>query len=483
TAVVFYFVHYLNTWMNNRDKKFPPGPRNLPLIGNLHVVLFKGLHPTLMELSKTYGPVFSIQIGMKKMVVLAGYDAIKDALINQAEDFEERARIPIFEKMDKGMGLSFSHGDNWKFMRRFTISTLRDFGMGKTSLEEKIAEESLHLIQKIKAFKGEPFDNTMVIYSAVANIIVSMLLGNRMDYDDPEFKRLLELVNENIILLGQRMVYNVHPILGILPGSHRKFQKNIEELRSFIQCTFLKRLRDLDMNDQRGFIDAFLVRQNMEKENPQSYFHNENLTCLIRSLLNAGIETTSTTLRWCLLIMIKYPHYQEKVQEEISKVIGSAQPRYNHRLQMPFTNAVIHETQRFIDIAPMGLPHETARDTNFRGYHLPKGTHTIPLLTTVLRDKKRFKAPDEFDPSNFLNSEGQFMKNEAFMVFSAGRRICPGENLARMELFIFFTSLLQNFTFRLPPGVSEVNLTSRVGLTLAPLPQKVCAVPRIQEDG
>ncbi|XP_075717026.1 cytochrome P450 2K1-like isoform X3 [Rhinoderma darwinii] len=424
TVAAFFILHYLNTWMNNKNTNFPPGPRILPLIGNLHSVLFKGLHQTLLELSKTYGSVFSIQMGMKKMVVLAGYDAVKDALVNHAEEFEERARVPIFEKMDKGMGLSFSHGENWKIMRRFTISTLRDFGMGKTSLEEKIAEECSHLIQRVQSFKSMPFDNSRHICSAVANIIVSILLGNRMEYEDPHFKRLLDLIYENIKIMGQRMV--------------------------------------------------------LEKSYPQSYFHNDNLTGLIRSLINAGTDTTSASLRWCLLMMIKYPHYQEKVQDEITKVIGLAQPTYSHRLQMPFTNAVIHETQRISNIVPMSLPHETTRDVNFRGYNLPKGTHIIPLLTSVLHDKKQFKTPEVFDPNNFLDSEEQFMTNDAFMAFSAGRRVCVGEKLARMELFIFFTSLLQKFLFCLPPGVSEVDLTPAVGFTRSPIPHKMCAIPRIQ---
>ncbi|KAM4043861.1 cytochrome P450 2K4-like [Anomaloglossus baeobatrachus] len=481
TIFTIYILRYIYKWINNKNEKFPPGPRNLPLIGNLHIVLLKGLRQTLIKLSEIHGPVFSIQMGMKKMVVLAGYDTVKDALITHAEDFEERAKVPIFEKIDKQMGLSFSHGDNWKIMRRFTISTLRDFGMGKRSLEVKITEECSHLIQKIKHFKGEPFDNTRIIYSAVSNIIVSMIFGNRMEYEDPQFNRLLDIVAENIKLLGHRMVlvYNVYPVLGFLPGSHRKIQKNIEELYSFIKCIIMKHLKELDVNDQRSFIDAFLARQKLDKASPQSYFHNDNLTALIRSLFFAGTETTSTTLRWCLLMMIKYPHYQEKVQEEISKVIGLAQPNYSHRLHMPFTNAVLHETQRFADVVPLNLPHETTRDVNFRGYHLPKGTYIIPLLSSVLLDKTQFKVTKEFDPNNFLDSDGQFKNNEAFMPFSAGRRVCAGETLARMELFLFFTCLSQKFTFRLPPGISEVELTTSVGFTQAPVTQKICAIPRI----
>eukprot|EP00079_Xenopus_tropicalis_P018790 XP_004921009.1 PREDICTED: cytochrome P450 2K1-like [Xenopus tropicalis] len=145
---------------------------------------------------------------------------------------------------------------------------------------------------------------------------------------------------------------------------------------------------------------------------------------------------------------------------------------------MPFTNAVIHEILRFADIVPLSVPHETTRDVHFKGYFIPKGTYIIPLLSSVLKDKTQFDAPEEFNPNHFLDSEGNFLKKEAFMPFSAGRRACPGEILARMELFIFFTSLLQKFSFHSPPGVTNINLSSDVGFTSVPLEGMICAIPR-----
>ncbi|PIN97146.1 hypothetical protein AB205_0165090 [Aquarana catesbeiana] len=144
---------------------------------------------------------------------------------------------------------------------------------------------------------------------------------------------------------------------------------------------------------------------------------------------------------------------------------------------MPYTDAVIHEIQRFADIAPMNVPHATAKDVIFRGYNIPKGTTIIPLLTSVLRDKAYFEKPDEFYPEHFLDSEGNLKKNEAFIPFSLGKRSCAGENLAKMELFLFFTTLLQNFSFQAPPG-AVLDLTPALGFTNAPLPYKICAIPR-----
>ncbi|KAM4694848.1 cytochrome P450 2K1-like isoform 1-T1 [Discoglossus pictus] len=468
-------------WNTNIYKNFPPGPKPLPVIGNLHIINKKEPYKTFLELSKKYGSIFSIQMGAQKMVILCGYETVKDALVNHADEFSGRAKIPIFDETSKGNGVVFSNGENWKVMRRFTLSTLRDFGMGKKSLEDKINEECDSLIKKFDSFKGKPFENTTVMNGAVANIIVSILLGHRFDYENPIFLRLMSLINENIRLLGSPsvMLYNTFPsLMRWLPGNHKKIHGNIAEFHKFVIDILTKYKDQLDINDQRNLIDAFLVKQQEEKPNPRLYFHEKNLLSLLGNLFGAGMETTSTTLRWSFLIMMKFPEVQKNVQNEIEKVIGSAQPKMEHRKQMPYTDAVIHEIQRFSNIVPANIPHETTQDVTFKGYFLPKGTYVLPVLTSVLQDKAYFEKPDEFYPQHFLDSEGHFLKNDAFMPFSAGRRICAGENLAKMELFLFFTGLLQKFTFRPPPGAPEIDLTAATGLTRGPVTYQMCALPR-----
>ncbi|XP_073481198.1 cytochrome P450 2K1-like isoform X2 [Aquarana catesbeiana] len=419
--VILFLVKTYNEQKNQKYKNFPPGPKPLPFIGSLHVIDLQKPHYAFMKLSEEYGSVFSIQLGIEKMVVLCGYDTVKDALINHAEEFYERPNTAIIARTSHGNGILFAHGENWKVMKRFTLSTLRDFGMGRRSIENKINEEAQCLMQELKSYKGEPFENMTIVNAAVANIIVSILLGDRFEYGDPTILKLMRIINENIRSFGTIMI--------------------------------------------RGKPESTL------------YFHNDNLGMLVSDLFVAGMETTSTTLRWGLLLMIKNPEIQKKVQNEIDRVIGSAEPKIEHRKQMPYTDAVIHEIQRFADILPLNVPHATAKDVTFRGYNIPKGTTIIPLLTSVLRDKAYFEKPDEFYPEHFLDSRGNLKKNEAFIPFSLGKRSCAGENLAKMELFLFFTTLLQNFTFQAPPG-AKLDLTPALGFTNAPLPHKICAIPR-----
>ncbi|KAM9316918.1 cytochrome P450 2C5-like [Gastrophryne carolinensis] len=480
-VTVLFLVIILFGWKRKVHPNYPPGPPCLPFIGNMHLLNVKKPYQTFEELAQKYGPVYSLQIGGQKMVILCGYETVKDALVNHAEEFADRPYVPIFMDVIKGHGLVLSNGNSWKAMRRFTLSTLRDFGMGKTTIEDKITEECKCLVNTFKAFKEKPFENTMTINASVANIIVSVLLGHRFHYDDPRLLRLLTIINENIRLIGSPAVllYNSFPsLLKWLPGSHKLVYANADEMKAFVRETFMEHRKQLDVNDQSNFIDVFLVRQKEEKPNPELYFHDENLTILVMDLFAAGMETTSTTLRWGLLLMMKYPEIQKSVQNEIEKVIGAGEPRWIHRKQMPYTNAVIHEIQRFGNIVPTNVPHATSKDVTFKGFFLPKGTHIIPLLYSVLRDKNHFEKPEAFYPQHFLDSKGNFVLNEAFIPFSAGKRSCAGENLAKMELFLFFTTLLQIFTFQAPPG-AKLDLTSTVGFTSSPLKYEMCAIPRI----
>ncbi|XP_075717011.1 cytochrome P450 2K4-like [Rhinoderma darwinii] len=480
--IVLYILKSLNFWTSDSSVgNFPPGPRTLPVIGNLHMINLKRPNITLMKLAKKYGPVYSLQMGNVKMVVLSGYETVKSALVDYADDFSERPHIPIMEDINNGFGIPFSHGENWKAMRRFTLSTLRDFGMGKRTIEDRIIEECGFLIKLLESLEGKPTDLTIKTNFAIGNIIISIIVGHRFDYQDSALLHIMKIIDENMRLLGSPsiMIYNVLPIFQYLPGAHMKVKRNIEKLHAFFNSKFVEHLKLLDKDDQRGYIDAFLVKQEEEKSDPNSYFHEENLRGVLTTLFMAGTETTSSTIRWTILFMIQNPEIQKRVHDEIDKVIGSAVPRIDHRKDMPYTNAVIHETQRFANILPMNLPRETTKDTFFQGYHLPKGTYIVPLLESVLHDRTQFEKPLSFFPEHFLDSKGQFVKNSAFMPFSAGRRACPGETLAKMELFLFFTSLMQKFSFR--PSTSKTNFYVKpsVGLTIPPMAQEICCVPRI----
>ncbi|XP_053370564.1 cytochrome P450 2K1-like [Clarias gariepinus] len=469
---------------SNEENKDPPGPKPLPILGNMLQLNLKRPYLTLCEMSKKYGSVFTVYFGPKKVIVLAGFQTVKQALVNYAEEFGNRDITPIFSDFNKGHGILFSNGETWKEMRRFSLTTLRDFGMGKRGSEEKIIEETHYLRKVFEEFQGKPFDTSQPLNYATSNVISAIVYGSRFQYSDPQFKEMVNRTNENIKLTGSPsiQIYNMFPWIGRWLKNWRLIMENYKTNVKQIKKLLDNLEETLNVEDSRCFVDSFLMRQkNAEKAGDKdSLFHEQNLIKSVSNLFAAGTETTSTTLRWCLLLMAKYPQVQERVHKEIDSVIGARQPVLEDRKYLPYTDAVIHETQRLANIVPMSLPHATSCDVTFQGFFIKKGTCVFPLLTSVLCDESQWESPHTFNPAHFLDEQGRFVKRDAFMPFSAGRRLCLGESLAKMELFLFFTSLLQHFHFTPPPGVSEeqLDLTPAVGFTLSPSPHKLCAISR-----
>uniref|UniRef100_A0A8C9XVN2 Cytochrome P450 n=1 Tax=Sander lucioperca TaxID=283035 RepID=A0A8C9XVN2_SANLU len=458
-----------SSFSSKEDRKEPPGPKPFPLIGNLLQLDLKRLYNTLLKLSKRYGSVFTVYLGPQKVVVLAGYKTVKEALVNYAEEFGERDPMLIMEESNQGHGLIWANGDSWKEMRRFALTNLRDFGMGKKASEDKIIEECDHLIEVFKTFKGEAFDSTQPINYAVSNIICSIVYGSRFEYDDPEFTSLVDRTNRYVQLVGSPSLYNMFPWIGKWFGGKKEIE-TIFAVNKKQNLQLFSRLKET-LNPQmcRGFVDAFLVRkQNLEVGN---YFNERNLLQTVINLFGAGTDTTATTLRWGLLFMAKNPKIQDQVQEELSREIGSRNVQVEDRKNLPFTDAVIHETQRLANIAPMAVPHKTSQDITFQGHFIKKETTVYPLLTSVLYDESEWERPHSFYPAHFLDKDGKFVKREAFMPFSwwlFNHHFSSSSSPA----------LLQHFRFTPPPGVSEdeLDLTPRVGFTLSPSPHKLCAV-------
>ncbi|XP_063351792.1 cytochrome P450 2K1-like isoform X2 [Pelmatolapia mariae] len=487
TLTVILLIYFIVTPSFNSQKKQkgPPGPRPLPVLGNLLQLDLKRPYKTLLELSKKYGSVFTVYLGPKKVVVLAGYKTVKEALVDYDDVFGDRSPTKIVHELTKGHGVVWSNGDSWREMRRFALTKLRDFGMGKRACEDKIIEECQHLIEVFKKFKGEAFDTTQAINCAVSNIICSIVYGSRFEYNDPEFTSLVDRTNRIVRLGGSPSIQMYEMFPSILKWTaDRKEGFKLAAANKMQNLAFFHRLKET-LNPQmcRGFVDAFLVRkQNLEESGiTNSHFHDDNLLITVMNLFAAGTETTSTTLRWGLLLMAKYPKIQDEVQEELRRVIGDRQVQVADRKTLPFTDAVIHEIQRLSSIVPTALPHKTTRDITFQGHFIEKGTTVFPLLTSVLHDPSEWERPHSFYPAHFLDKEKKFVKRDAFIPFSAGRRVCLGESLARMELFLFFTTLLQHFRFTPAPGVSEdeLDLTPVVSITLSPSIHKLCAVSQM----
>ncbi|XP_046754435.1 cytochrome P450 2AB5 isoform X2 [Gallus gallus] len=382
----------------------------------------------------------------------------------------------------KHPGILLASGRSWKQQRRFGIMTLRNLGMGKKGLEYRVQEEAAHLVEIFRNLKGRPMDPSFHLFHSISNVICAVVFGYHFSDEDKTFRELISATEEIFSFAGS-FVYQLYEILPWLmcrlPGPHKKVLSCYDVLSSFSRMEVRRHVERGTPDEPQDFIDFYLAEIEKSKDEDKPKYDEDNLVHVINDLFLGGSETSSTTLYWGLLYMVVYPDIQEKVQKELDTVLDPSQTIcYEHRKKLPYTNAVIHEIQRFSNIVFVGLPRVCVRNTTLLGYPVKKGTIVVPNIASVLYDPEQWETPRQFNPDHFLDKEGSFVNREAFLPFSAGHRVCLGEHLARTELFIFFANLLRAFTFRLPEGVTTINTEPIFGGTLQPHPYKVCAIPR-----
>ncbi|XP_077148593.1 cytochrome P450 2G1-like [Ranitomeya variabilis] len=473
---------YLAWDTRSKRRNLPPGPAPLPLIGNLLDIKREKLVNFLLKLWDQYGSVYTLYYGTQPVVVICGYEAVKEALVDQGEVFGDRGPIPFLQRFSQGYGFILSNGKQWKILRTFTVKTLKRFGFGNKNDVLQIQKEAQCIVEEFRKYNGHPVDPAKYLIHAFSNVLCTFILGARFDYKEQKFTKLFQVLDDYLYLASStwgQLLTILPTLMSYIIRLPKRFTLLSNDIIKFVHEKVNASLESLDPTSPRHFIDSFLIKMEEEKNNPSTEFHLNNLLLTTSDLFLAGVETMSTTMRFGLLLLLKYPEVQAKLHVEIDQVIGRDRvPHFDDRLEMHYMQAVIHEIQRFCDVTPLNASRMVTRDVQFKGYQIPKGTTIYPLLCTVHRDPKHFSSPWEFNPNHFLDESGKFKKNNAFMPFSAGKRICPGENLIQIEFFIFLTTILQNFELTSPTKFTEIEVTKMQGFLNAPIKFELSFVPR-----
>uniref|UniRef100_A0A3Q1FLJ5 Cytochrome P450 2D15-like n=1 Tax=Acanthochromis polyacanthus TaxID=80966 RepID=A0A3Q1FLJ5_9TELE len=445
TLYLVVVLLFLLLFPTQRAKNFPPGPRPIPVLGNLLELSLESPLADLERLAKRYGNVYSLFMGPRPAVVINGLQALKEALVDKSADFSGRPQDLMVNRAvqvkDHAPGVILADNTpGWRDHRRFGLMTLRDLGLGKQTMEQRILGE-IECVTKILGEKaGKATDPQLLFHNAASNIMCQILFAKKFDYDDEFMKFSVGLMHETSKIINGRwgMIYDYVPIVRKLPLPFRR---------------------------------AFEL---FKRGNDGSSFSEDQLCALLLDLHFAGTDTTANSVLTAFLYLMNYPEAQERCQQEIDKVLdGKDQASFEDRHQMPYTQAVIHEIQRLADTVPLAVFHCTSKDTELMGYSIPRGTIIIPNLSSVMFEEGQWKSPREFNPENFLNEQGEFVKPDAFLPFSTGPRKCLGEALARMELFLFVVTLLRKFKFIWPEDAGEPDYIPVFGTTQTPKPYRM----------
>ncbi|XP_026578937.1 cytochrome P450 2J2-like isoform X2 [Pseudonaja textilis] len=420
-------------------------------------------------------------LGPYLVVVLSGFKAVKEEMTRFSEEFSDRPNDPFLTALGKGMGIILSNGHTWKQQRHIGITSLRKLGLGKKSIEHRIEEVAQTLIDNFRQTNGQPFDPSFLVLNAVSNVICALSFGHQFAAEDEHFQKLIQALKTIVDFFAGffHMVYDLFPtIMNYLPGPHKKALASTAWILSFAKQEIQKHKESSSLHEPQDFIDYYLLEMEKSKNDPNSTYNEENLAQCIYDFFGAGTDTSFVSMKWALILLAKHPDIQEKVKKEIEDVFGfSRSISYQDKKKLPYTNAVIHEMQRAKYALLFGVPRRSTKDVKMRGYHIPKGTFIVPDLRSVLLDPEQWETPEKFNPNHFLDKDGKFVEREEFLAFGTGARACVGEQLARIEIFIFLTSLLRTFSFQMPEGVKEFNEKPVVNLTMPPQPYKICAIP------
>ncbi|KAI8747685.1 cytochrome P450 2J1 [Biomphalaria glabrata] len=456
----------------------PPCPvRPWPIVGHL-LTLKADQRPQFQQWREQCGDIFSIYLGSKLLVVINDFDLIRDTFVKRADDFSDRPIMFIDENMDdQGKGLIFTSGQVWKEQRSVALSILRKFGFGKNILAERIQDEVSHYLDQLKNYGGKPVDIKRITTESAANIICSIVIGNRFEYNDPTFQRLLTEIEVYFSANKQAALITFFQFLKYLPG-HQKLVQNVKSILN-IEQDFIVKSKNKDPDD--NFIASYVAERDSRIASGETTTMDElNLLRSVFDLINAGTETTTTTICWFVLYMLNYPQVQKKIFDEINTQIGNGRvPSIQDRPKLVYLNAAIKETQRLASIVPQSVIRICSKTQTIRNYTIPEGSLIVPNLDSVLLDKKIWGSDaDVFNPDRFIDTNGQLKKPEEFIPFGVGRRVCLGESMAKTELFLYLSSLIQRFHLLpvhpdQPPQLDYIH-----GITMIPKPYQLKLIER-----
>ncbi|XP_037044115.1 cytochrome P450 2B4-like [Bradysia coprophila] len=469
---------------NSNRRKLPPGPIKLPIFGNALQISLAGklTGPAYYKLSKQYGDVMSLKTGTLDSIVLSSYEVMRELFAKDEVSDRQCDGAGLERNMNRNMGIIFASGKVWKDLRRFTLRNLRDFGFSKSNLMESAQQEELqnfgeYLTEKLKKSKNGVMSMRGFFNLPVLNVVWSMIMSERFPYDDPKLTHYIQLNDE--FFLSNNFVSSWSLFFPFLrnwfpeQSGRNAILRSVDGLQHFIRGVIEDcRRKEIYKINPQNLVDVFLEKIESEKNDPSTSFTDDQLLITMLDIFQAGLETTSNMLSWTILFLILNPHVQERLYEEISRVIPKGQPiTLDHKNRMPYAHATILESHRRARLIPIAIGHKVVTDFEYQGYLFKAGTPVFANTYAVLVNEELWKDPDQYYPERFLNADGKIDKRKAEIikiVFSPGKRICIGESVAESSIFMFLVGLVQMFEFQCVPGQPKPTTVPQVGFAYSP---------------
>ncbi|PHT31955.1 Cytochrome [Capsicum baccatum] len=482
-AIVFLLLQQLQKKFSKKKKILPPGPRGLPLLGNLHM-FGDNLHQDLNKIAKKHGPIMSIHFGLVPVIVASTPYAAEQFLKTHDLTFSSRPSNQVSENIfyKRKNLVSARYGPYWRNMRK--LCTLQLLSSAKILAFQPMRKQELGILinfVKQAAMEHKVVDLTAKVGSLSANMSCLMIFGKKYMDEDLGEKGFKAIIQDMLHIAALPNFSDFFPFLRIfdLQGYNRR----VKELAKLFD-EFLERVIDEhvgESNEQKQAKDMVdTLMEILQSGAAEFEFDRRHVKAIMLDLLIASMDTSSTTIDWILTELLRHPDVMKKVQNELEQVIGKNRMVEESDLEsLEYLDMVIKESNRLHPAAPLLLPHESIEDCTVDGFHIPKGSRVLINIWAIGRDPDTWVEPEKFKPERFQGSNIDLRgRHFQLLPFGSGRRSCPGLQLGLTVVRLMVAQLVHCFNWELPNGMmpKDINITEKFGLVTARA-QHLMAIP------
>ncbi|CAM8963899.1 unnamed protein product [Rhodiola kirilowii] len=464
----------------SKQPKLPPGPPGWPVVGNLFQVARSGkpFFQYVQELIPKYGNILTLRMGTRTMIIISSAELAHEALIQKGPLFASRPRENPTRNIFSANKFTVNaalYGPVWRSLRRNMVQNM----LSSSRLKEfvQVRNDAMdRLTEKLK-FEAEANSGLVSVLKkarfAVFCILLAMCFGVEMDEQTVE---MMDDMMKTVLIVLDPRIDDYLPILSPFFSKQRKTAMRVREKQIETIVPFIEKRRSILANEDQmkstakysfSYLDTlFDLKIDGRKATPS----DEEIVTLCSELLNGGTDTTGTAIEWAIARLIENPSMQSKLYNEIKTTTLDRKVNEKDVDQMPYLNAFVKELLRKHPPTYFSLTHAAVEDTKLGGFDIPADCNVEFYLPGISEDPLIWPDPVKFDPDRFLSggveADMTCVTGVKMMPFGAGRRICPGLNMATLHVSLMLARMVQEFEWSADPSNSVIDYTGKLEFTV-----------------